>query len=103
MTCGSIFKQLYFLVKGCLALHLICWVARSYQSLVAKMWLLCESWLVERDIAVWNHKSWVDQPLFATKEDRIIKKFRQWYEQFYSDKSLTFREATRKQVPIWDW
>ena len=70
---------------------------------MAKLWLLCESWLVERDIAVWNHKSWVDQPLFATKEDRIIKKFRQWYEQFYSDKSLTFREATRKQVPIWDW
>ena len=45
----------------------------------------------------------VDQPLFATKEDRIIRKFRQWYEQFYSKGSMTFREATKKQVPIWDW
>ena len=71
---------------------------------VAKLWLLCESWLVERDIAVWNHKAYLDQPLFATKEDRIIKRFRTWYSQFYSASSITFKEAVRRQVPIWeDW
>ena len=71
---------------------------------VAKLWLLCESWLVERDIAVWNHKAYLEQPLFATKEDRIIKRFRAWYSQFYSTSSITFKEAVRRQVPIWeDW
>jgi len=74
-----------------------CW------TIVAKIWLLCESWLVERDIAVWNHKSYLDQPLFATKEDRIIKRFRNWYSQFYSPSSLTFKEAAKKQIPLWDW
>lgn len=75
-----------------------CW------SWVAKLWLLCESWLVERDIAVWNHKAYLDQPLFATKEDRIIKRFRTWYSQFYSKGSITFKEAVRKQVPLSeDW
>lgn len=41
---------------------------------------------VERDIMIWNHKTYVPKPLLV-KEDHLIKKHRRWYSQFYSENS----------------
>ena len=45
-----------------------------------------ESILLERDIAVWNNKTYLDHPKLI-KEDHLIKKHRNWYSQFYSENS----------------
>lgn len=41
---------------------------------------------------VWNHKQFADKPLLM-KEDRLIKSYRNWYGQFYSDNSTSFTMA----------
>lgn len=47
---------------------------------------------VERDIMVWNHKTFVQNPLLP-KEDKQIKLFRAWYGQFYTENSKSFSES----------
>ena len=47
---------------------------------------------LERDIMIWNNKQYLHRPLLVA-EDRLIKRFRQWYQQFYSDNSPTYRNA----------
>lgn len=46
----------------------------------------------ERDIMVWNHKCYVDNPCLV-KEDKMIKAYRTWYSQFYSQNSKSFSAA----------
>lgn len=43
-------------------------------------------------MAVWNSKVYVDSPILV-KEDRLIKSYRQWYSQFYSENSEQFSFA----------
>lgn len=50
-----------------------------------------ESIMFERDMSMWNHKIFRRQPQLV-KEDSAIKLFRNWYLQFYSDNSRSFRE-----------
>ena len=66
-----------------------------WNPVLAKLVLKGESILLERDIAVWNSKRYVRQPLFATREDRLIKRHRQWYSQFYSANSTTYKDAVK--------
>ena len=40
----------------------------------------------ERDVMVWNHKTYVSRPLLVS-EDRTISKHRRWFQQFYSENS----------------
>eukprot|EP00698_Gefionella_okellyi_P013036 TRINITY_DN3540_c0_g1_i2.p3 TRINITY_DN3540_c0_g1~~TRINITY_DN3540_c0_g1_i2.p3 ORF type:complete len:157 (+),score=23.46 TRINITY_DN3540_c0_g1_i2:805-1275(+) len=42
----------------------------------------------ERDIWIWNNKKYQRQPVLA-REDALIKSFRRWYSQFYSENSKT--------------
>ena len=49
------------------------------------------------DIAVWNHKTYVDKPLLVKEEADIIK-YRRWYSQFYSEHSKTYAEACENGV-----
>ncbi|KDR22323.1 cholesterol 7-desaturase [Zootermopsis nevadensis] len=58
-------------------------------SLFAKFILYGESVMVERDIMIWNHKSYVDKPILV-KEDQSIRRHRHWYSQFYSENSPRF-------------
>jgi len=44
---------------------------------------------VERDIMVWNHKTYIDKPILV-KEDRYIRRHRHWFNQFYSENSPRF-------------
>lgn len=46
----------------------------------------------ERDMMVWNHKCFVDNPCLI-KEDRLIRAYRNWYSQFYSESSKSFGMA----------
>ncbi|XP_068212938.1 cholesterol 7-desaturase nvd isoform X3 [Palaemon carinicauda] len=61
----------------------------SFIAPYAKFVLLCEARHLERDIMIWNNKQYKAQPMYV-KEDRFLKKFRQWYSQFYSENSKQF-------------
>lgn len=52
----------------------------------AKFILWAEAVQVERDVMVWNNKTFQDKPLLVA-EDRGIPRFRRWYSQFYSEHS----------------
>lgn len=66
---------------------------RSWIPPYAKMVLWGESVLFERDVRVWNSKTYADKPLLSS-EDRLIKLHRRWYQQFYDDHHIkTVKEA----------
>ncbi|XP_059093553.1 cholesterol 7-desaturase nvd-like isoform X1 [Tigriopus californicus] len=71
---------------------------RTWLAPYAKMVLLGESILLERDIAVWNSKTYADRP-FLVKEDHLIRQHRRWYSQFYSESSPRFAETNG----VLDW
>ena len=41
---------------------------------------------LERDVAVWNQKTYIGRPILVP-EDQTIQKHRRWYKQFYSQNS----------------
>ncbi|CAN7993104.1 unnamed protein product [Ixodes hexagonus] len=57
------------------------------------------STMVDRDIIIWDHKTFLKNPALL-KEDGAIKTFRKWYSQFYSSKSPTWRDVREKNL---DW
>ncbi|XP_053622397.1 cholesterol 7-desaturase nvd [Plodia interpunctella] len=58
-----------------------------------------EAYMFERDVVIWNSKRFVSAPAYV-KTDKTIRAFRSWYSQFYSENSLSFRDAI--QNPL-DW
>ncbi len=40
---------------------------------------------VERDISVWNHKTYLDRPQLL-REDTAVRRHRAWFAQFYTEK-----------------
>lgn len=44
---------------------------------------------IERDIMIWNHKTYIEKPLLV-KEDQSIRRYRHWFSQFYSENSPLF-------------
>lgn len=65
-----------------------------YLALYATLTLVAESIMVERDIMIWNHKKFIENPLLL-KEDKTVAKYRRWFNQFYSEHSPLFN--TKKQ------
>ena len=53
---------------------------------------------IERDLMIWNHKTYKTKPLLV-KEDSLIAKHRRWYSQFYSENSP--RYSSRKEGLDW--
>jgi len=51
-----------------------------------KFFLFGEMLQVERDVMIWNNKTFNAQPLLI-QEDKLINQFRRWYSQFYSEHS----------------
>ncbi|CAL8121666.1 unnamed protein product [Orchesella dallaii] len=49
-----------------------------------------EATQISRDIRIWNRKTFINRPIL-TKEDKLIKSFRRWYSQFYSENSPKFQ------------
>lgn len=57
-----------------------------------KFAIWAESVMFERDMMIWNHKQFIESPLLV-KEDRLIKAYRKWYSQFYSENSISYTMA----------
>ncbi|XP_057376323.1 cholesterol 7-desaturase nvd-like isoform X1 [Daphnia carinata] len=60
---------------------------------VAKFFVWVEAVMFERDVAVWNSKTFMNKPILVA-EDRGINHYRRWFQQFYSENSprFTFQE-----------
>lgn len=58
--------------------------------ILAKFALWAESVQFERDLMVWNHKTYEAKPMLM-KEDHLVGKHRRWYSQFYSENSPRFQ------------
>jgi len=59
--------------------------------------MLGECVQVERDVMIWNNKTFQNKPLL-TKEDKLISQFRRWYAQFYSENSRTVAEDLKNTL-----
>ncbi|CAK1553251.1 unnamed protein product [Leptosia nina] len=53
----------------------------------------------ERDVVIWNNKTHVSSPPYV-KTDRTIRAFRDWFSQYYSEQSISMRDAIQKPL---DW
>lgn len=56
----------------------------------ANLIFLAECVMFERDVMIWNHKKYEQQPMLVS-EDRAIREYRRWYSQFYSTHSPTYQ------------
>ncbi len=58
---------------------------------------------VERDIPIWNFKSFQARPPYS-KLDSNIPKFRKWYSQFYSEDSIELEQALESErCKFFEW
>ncbi|XP_028041596.1 cholesterol 7-desaturase [Bombyx mandarina] len=71
----------------------------AYNAPVGAFLVRCEAYMFERDVTIWNSKRFVSAPAYV-KTDKTIRTFRNWFGQFYSEHSLSFRDAL--QNPL-DW
>lgn len=71
--------------------------APTFVAPFAKFVLHSEACHLERDIMIWNSKQYLERPLLVA-EDRLIKKFRHWYQQFYSDSSPTIQSLEKEDL-----
>eukprot|EP00118_Oscarella_pearsei_P028497 m.2291 g.2291 ORF g.2291 m.2291 type:complete len:461 (+) comp8548_c0_seq2:35-1417(+) len=62
---------------------------KKVPTFIGKFILWVEFCQVERDLTVWNNKSYASKPLLV-KEDHLITKHRRWFSQFYSENSPRF-------------
>lgn len=63
-----------------------------YLAWFIKFTMIAETINVSRDIMIWNHKKFINSPLLP-KEDKLIKQFRGWFNQFYTENSKSYAEA----------
>ena len=102
LRCKGVFIQYVLPIEPLLqkVVHVF-YTERRWPAPLAKFVLWGESILVERDITIWNNKTYAHKPMLATKEDRLLKHHRQWYSQFYSENSKTYMEANNNNTLVW--
>ncbi|XP_045456200.1 cholesterol 7-desaturase nvd [Melitaea cinxia] len=71
----------------------------NYNAVVGASLVRFEAYQFERDVAIWNNKRYVSSPVYV-KSDKAIRSFRTWFSQFYSEKSLSMRDALQNSL---DW
>lgn len=86
-------------------LHLVL-VHRLYATwrmpnFIGKIILAFEAIQVDRDVMVWNNKTFMSRPLLV-KQDHLIGKYRRWFAQFYSENSPTL-ESLQSNNDALDW
>ncbi|VVC25110.1 Rieske [2Fe-2S] iron-sulphur domain [Cinara cedri] len=69
-----------------------------YLSLYGSIVLFMEALMFERDVVIWNHKTYIEKPL-ASKQEITLLAHRKWYKQFYSNNSHNF--SFRKETMDW--
>nr|F7J188.1 RecName: Full=Cholesterol 7-desaturase nvd; AltName: Full=Neverland; Short=Nvd_Hp; Flags: Precursor [Hemicentrotus pulcherrimus]BAK39963.1 Neverland [Hemicentrotus pulcherrimus] len=70
------------------------YASRFIPRWLAKSFLYAEYVQFERDIMVWNYKTYQRKPLLVF-EDRLISKHRRWYSQFFSENSPKFEDMKK--------
>ncbi|KAG8184615.1 hypothetical protein JTE90_022666 [Oedothorax gibbosus] len=71
----------------------------GFRQFPADLFVLGESIMLERDIAVWNNKMFLRTPVLV-REDKLIARYRRWYSQFYSQNSPTLQSERERTL---DW
>ncbi|CAD6995444.1 unnamed protein product [Ceratitis capitata] len=66
--------------------------AQKFFGPLIKLMIFAESVMFERDIVMWNNKTYRSKPQLV-KEDAAIKNFRNWFSQFYTENSKSFLES----------
>nr|XP_039261003.1 cholesterol 7-desaturase nvd-like [Styela clava] len=64
---------------------------------LSKIFLTFEAIQVDRDVMVWNNKTFSAKPLLV-KEEAPITKYRRWFSQFYSENSPKFNFKSNDDV-----
>jgi cholesterol 7-dehydrogenase len=68
------------------------WCSPYLPRIVAKTLLRGLQVQVDRDVPIWNNKTYRSKPYY-TKADANIPPFRRWFKQFYSEHSETYEQA----------
>ncbi|CAG4969373.1 unnamed protein product [Colias eurytheme] len=68
-------------------------------ALFGAVLVLAEAYQFERDVVIWNNKKHVSSPPYV-RADKSIRAFRDWFAQFYSEHSVSMRDAMTKPL---DW
>ncbi len=74
------------------------WAERSVPRFVAKLAFRGMLAQFERDVPVWNHKTYLPRPLLL-KDDGPIGRYRRWFARFYSENSVRFDAASATPTP----
>jgi len=73
---------------------------------IAKQILGALAKFYEQDVMIWQWKTFPSKPGFV-KEDGSVKSFRKWYSQYYSEHSISFKDALdthiRGQNAVLSW
>uniref|UniRef100_H2ZBT3 cholesterol 7-desaturase n=1 Tax=Ciona savignyi TaxID=51511 RepID=H2ZBT3_CIOSA len=73
---------------------------------IAKAFYLLETTQIERDILMWNNKTYFRKPILV-KEESALAKHRRWYQQFYSENSPKVNQrgelVTPGKTKLEDW
>ncbi|CAB3246521.1 unnamed protein product [Arctia plantaginis] len=69
----------------------------AYNAPAAAVFVKTEGAMFERDVAIWNSKRFVSAPAYV-RTDKTIRAFRSWFSQFYSENSLSFRDAMQNTL-----
>lgn len=68
-----------------------------HMSLYGTITFFTERILFERDVIIWNHKTYRSKPVL-TNEESSINKHRKWYNQFYSPNSKRCNDDRNKSL-----
>jgi len=72
------------------------WASPNLPRFVAKLLLRGLLAQVNRDVPIWNNKTYRARPPFS-KLDANVKRFRAWFANFYGPQSESFAEAMRRE------
>ncbi|KPJ17449.1 3-ketosteroid-9-alpha-hydroxylase oxygenase subunit [Papilio machaon] len=71
----------------------------NYNAVFGAFTVLAEAVQFKRDVAIWNSKRYVSAPAYV-RSDKTIRAFRAWFMQFYSESSISLKQAMQKPL---DW
>jgi len=82
----------------------VMWAPSWLPRFIPKMLLRGLLVQVNRDVPIWNNKTYRAQPPYSA-QDKNIAKFRRWFSQFYSHDSETFDEAmtAERSKAVLEW
>lgn len=77
------------------------YASKWYLAWFATLSLRGETIMFKRDVTVWNHKQYLNQP-YLVKNDGPIMQYRRWYQQFFTSNSKTYQQIINNNN-IFDW